>query len=801
MKKIIAGLLMVCLLLCCACGSKQPVQKKSRPFEGYTVAFNPAVKGEDGKIISLRNSTASSVKNDLKQKNYASLYEETDWRVLSHTGVSAWNINKIRKLDLLVNSDGSPYAYFTDDNDTGAITVYDSSKIDIKGMFGAQIGNTGVMLSLNGGNETAVCYTVPADGTFGYFDNDGGNIALVETVAGKNVNALGENGFKQSLLLRVYVNNRIYWQEILNSSKPEVPFPDFRNIELTAGDAILFSVEATDETEGIICGNCDIPAKYVTEAVGIKNTETVQVVKDAPIKKEIPFNILNESQFAYIVSDKATKEQRDEFNSFISSVSERIETDAYTYTDAESADKDYLVLYGETRYSESIDVMNEIKAHRKNNSADFIIRFVNNKLVIAALNEVSLKFATEFFLNNYCKNDESVIPTDLNYVSADYNPCADLKLAGNSVSKYRIVMPTNASMFDYEIANYLRREIIRSTGNTVEIVRDYLSAANYEIVLGETNRTNSSYSKLAYSKDTAGYKINVEKNRTVIHAGGQAALNAGVNALLERLRTRKSLSAGYTDAGKYDNGYSMVGGYKLSWSDEFNGKAYDKCWIKGGIDSKPNQIGGMAIFDGSTSVVENGALVQKLVRDGNDILHAGLISKGQLEYRYGYIEIRVKFSPLDGIYSAFWLVGNFNSEACAEIDIYENFCKTYGIQCNVHLWGNEHEVLEGSTKWVDSVNPLTGGRGDMSAEYHTIGMKWNKGKVEFYLDGVKYNEATYNTRNIRQSSLDLPAHLLFTLDGTFITDTKFAGTQVSYDWVRIYQQDDEDSLLYMKSSE
>ena len=49
--------------------------------------------------------------------------------------------------------------------------------------------------------------------------------------------------------------------------------------------------------------------------------------------------------------------------------------------------------------------------------------------------------------------------------------------------------------------------------------------------------------------------------------------------LYDELNKNTVLKSGTEISGKYNGGYSLSGGYKMVWSDEFNGDTLSKTWI------------------------------------------------------------------------------------------------------------------------------------------------------------------------------------------------------------------------------
>ena len=807
MKRITVFCLALVMLLCCGCTPKQS-QTGTFKAEKYVIALNPSVMEEDGTVISLRNNLASSMSSDIKAKK-SSLYENTPWQWLTHTENGEWQQRLIRELSLWTNKNGSPYAYKTDNELVSSLGVYDAGKMDIKAENAGELGDSGVLMSITGDKEEAICYTAEKDGLAEFADRSGGKIALVDSIAGVSTAKLGEKGAKKAIALRIYLNNRIYWQEVLTTEKTAVDFPVFTSLELTAGDSILFTAQAIDDAESIACGNCDLPASTVIVKDKVKNVNSVKYQTTEPTPDEIPFVFLTDCNFSFVISSKLSVDTKKYVNGIIDDVETVIDIPVNRFSDDDSAIYgDYFILVGDTYFEESKNAINEIKQGRATYGADYIIRMTGNKLVIAAANETGLKFAMEFFLKNYCRDEKSAIKTNLNYVSSKYNTLKSVKINGTSIDKYKIVTSRFASFMDIQAANYLSEQILRITGKSISVVKDSEKESNNEILIGSTNRTASNYSVIANKSADNDYTITVKNSKTIVDGNSSAAINAGVQQLSSVLQERIALNNGFSYRGKYDGKYSLTGGYKLTWADEFNGTKLSKTWSYT-QSSYPSVYGGTSYTTSENNYFENGALVQRLNKVGNDIHEADIRTRGSeaMYYRYGYMEMRIRLADSKGSWGAFWMMGQSGNTHTGEIDVFENFGDLDRIRSNLHIWGQEgaHRNLMGGTGTILNYSPGTTSPEPYSENYHTMGLEWSKGYFAFYVDGERKSTFNYNLNN-EQACFDQPFSLQLSHWGgraqsafaDCILPDGFTETNIYYDWIRIYQQDDSGSVMYVK---
>ena len=175
-----------------------------------------------------------------------------------------------------------------------------------------------------------------------------------------------------------------------------------------------------------------------------------------------------------------------------------------------------------------------------------------------------------------------------------------------------------------------------------------------------------------------------------------------------------------------------VKGYKLEWSDEFDGATLDLTkWDYRGLGPRRN---GVNVKD--TVSVNEGLLILTTKKSGDKYHTAMIGTQGKFETTFGYFECRVKLQRQVGHWSAFWLqtptmgkeIGN-PEESGTEIDIFE-YLKKQGDKVNhaVH-WDGYGETLKSAHKgsYVPGV----------SQGWHTFGLLWTESEYVFYIDGEK----------------------------------------------------------------
>jgi beta-glucanase (GH16 family) len=197
-------------------------------------------------------------------------------------------------------------------------------------------------------------------------------------------------------------------------------------------------------------------------------------------------------------------------------------------------------------------------------------------------------------------------------------------------------------------------------------------------------------------------------------------------------------------------------GYGLAWTDAFNGaigsgpnpanwtydtgdggwgnaelENYTTSTANSQIVADPNAIGGQAL---AIIALDPGGNNDAVGSYTSARLVSSVESNPNNNWQYGYMEARVKMPYGDGIWPAFWMLGNnINSgvswPTCGEIDIMENIGEA-SDQANNH--GSLHDGID----WTD-VYTLDGPQLFHNA-YHTFAANWVANQIQFYVDGNLY---------------------------------------------------------------
>ena len=247
--------------------------------------------------------------------------------------------------------------------------------------------------------------------------------------------------------------------------------------------------------------------------------------------------------------------------------------------------------------------------------------------------------------------------------------------------------------------------------------------------------------------------------------------------------------------------------WTLVWSDEFNGgrgSAPDHSkWV---IETGGNGWGNDELEYYTNRVenlqVNNGNLVITAKREGysdsqgvfRGYTSARIKTAGKFSQSYGRFEARIKIPEGQGVWPAFWMLGDDITQnswpACGEIDIMENIGKEPGT---VH--GTIHGPGYSGAKGIGSPYVLPDNK-KFAEDFHVFAVEWEPQVIRFYVD-----DHLYATR----TPADLPPGTKWVYDHPFFiilnlaiggnwpgepdVHTKFPQTML-VDYVRVYKPKD-----------
>lgn len=141
-------------------------------------------------------------------------------------------------------------------------------------------------------------------------------------------------------------------------------------------------------------------------------------------------------------------------------------------------------------------------------------------------------------------------------------------------------------------------------------------------------------------------------------------------------------------------------------------------------------------------VVENGMLKITAIQEsfeGSGYTSARIQTKDKFEQQYGRFEARIQLPWSQGLWPAFWMLGQNSDEVtwpeCGEIDIMENRGQEPTL-INGSVHGPGYSGGEAVTKAFELEND----RFDIG--FHIFGIEWGENYINYYVDDKLYNRIT-----------------------------------------------------------
>lgn len=199
------------------------------------------------------------------------------------------------------------------------------------------------------------------------------------------------------------------------------------------------------------------------------------------------------------------------------------------------------------------------------------------------------------------------------------------------------------------------------------------------------------------------------------------------------------------------------------------------------------------------ATVENGYLLitpRQEEFNGAQYTSARLQTKNNFQQQYGRFEARIRLPYGQGMWPAFWLLGEDSDgqiwPQIGEIDIMENV----GDE-PTQIFGTVHGPGYSGAESVSKSYTLENTRVD--TEFHVYGIEWGPNYINFYIDDVLYNQITPEDIDEETNGEgewvfnDRPFYIILNvavggnLPGPPNAETEFPQTML-VDYVRVYKQ-------------
>lgn len=313
---------------------------------------------------------------------------------------------------------------------------------------------------------------------------------------------------------------------------------------------------------------------------------------------------------------------------------------------------------------------------------------------------------------------------------------------------------------------------------------------------------------------TSGATASVDLNAGTIQLGNFSIPNTGGWQSWTTVSRTVTLNAGNYALGVFAQtaGWNFnwieivpsTGGPSLVWSDEFN-SINTGTWsheVGGhgwGNNEREYYTNGNNAFIQFDAQANSNVLVLEARRDNPanyncwygrcEYTSSRMVTAGKRTFQYGRIEARLKLPQTQGIWPAFWMLGNdigtVGWPACGELDIMEHVgfepMITHGAMHGPNYSGNT--PFAGTYYLSEQVN----------ANYHVYAIEWNSTSVRWFVDGnLFYTVTRSQVQSLGNWVFDHPMFLILNVavggnwPGSPNASSVFP-QRMYVDYIRVYQ--------------
>jgi len=231
---------------------------------------------------------------------------------------------------------------------------------------------------------------------------------------------------------------------------------------------------------------------------------------------------------------------------------------------------------------------------------------------------------------------------------------------------------------------------------------------------------------------------------------------------------------------------------QLIWEEEFNGnKLNSESWNFELGDGCPDRCGWgnneKQIYTDQNHKIEDGYLTITARKEGDNYSSTRIATQGKKEFKYGRMEARLKLPLGQGVWPAFWMlgqnIGKVGWPLCGEIDIMEYV-------------GREPETLFTTLHTKDShgnsKNTRKASVPGIEDGFHVYAVEWTETEMSFYVDDELFYTFAPSERTVEVWPFDQPFYIILNLaiggnfGGSEIDEAIFPVDYV-IDYVKVYQ--------------
>lgn len=176
---------------------------------------------------------------------------------------------------------------------------------------------------------------------------------------------------------------------------------------------------------------------------------------------------------------------------------------------------------------------------------DFAIVYGNERIYIIGGGSEATVRAAEYFYNNYVDTAAKsvTVPDNLFYTDKYDYPLGMVSVDGVKLTEYRVVIPDGCGLYTVSAAQNLTDYFYYNGGLKLDIVKDSEAPADYEILIGSTNRPESvSASSVTLAADQY---ILAETGSKIVIAGNSYMVGGGVSEFINNYAAPRGVNVDF----------------------------------------------------------------------------------------------------------------------------------------------------------------------------------------------------------------------------------------------------------------
>lgn len=230
--------------------------------------------------------------------------------------------------------------------------------------------------------------------------------------------------------------------------------------------------------------------------------------------------------------------------------------------------------------------------------------------------------------------------------------------------------------------------------------------------------------------------------------------------------------------------------WNMVWSDEFNGNSINSAnwtmeigtgsngWGNNELQYYTSRPENAQIINGQLAIIAKQESYQN-----RNYTSARMITQNKQSWKYGKIEARIKVPKQQGLWPAFWMLGNSFSTVgwpnCGETDIMEHINTNEKIHGTIHWDANGYATYGGDVTLTDV------------SQFHLYSIEWDATAIRWFVDGQQYHTANITNGINSTDEFHEPFFIILNMAvggnwpgnpaSSFVKDTLFV------DYVRVYE--------------